>query len=265
MSHWKKLVLPNISSVLEALDALEKTGSQFLVVTDSEGRALGTITDGDIRRALMKEITLKESCTKIMNESFVYLEQAKIEGTEKQWRQIKSLGIKFVPILDSNKKLIDIKTLDAMRRRRSNEALILAGGMGSRLGELTKKCPKPMLDVGGIPILETILLSLRSHGITKVNISVNYLSEMIEDYFGDGGRWDMNIHYIKEETRLGTAGPLSLLSRETFSKPLLVLNGDLVTKVDFGALLDFHESNDGPRDNVHSPSGGENSLRSCGD
>lgn len=240
--EWEQLVIKEHQSILESLSVLEKTGSQFLVVVNELNKAIGTITDGDIRRGLMRNIPLSSPCREVMNSSFYSLNIRNYEKSELNLEDLKKQHIKYVPVLDDEGGLVKIESFDSLShpKVRINEALILAGGLGSRLGELTKTCPKPMLKVGDKPILESILNSLKEHGIKKINISVNYLSSMIEDHFGDGSDWGVEIAYLKEDKKLGTAGPLSLVGDSISDAPLLVLNGDLVTRVDFGALLDFH-------------------------
>jgi len=241
MKTWKELVVAPNASILDVLKLLEEKGTQFALVLDKDKLVLGTITDGDIRRGLMKKLSLESDCQTIMNTNFHFIkESSRNEVESKKFRELK---IKFIPVLDDNGRLITIESFEdlAVAQKRESEVLVLAGGLGSRLGDLTKSCPKPLLKVGNAPILESIILSLKSSGFYRVNISVNYLSQMIEDYFGDGSKWGIKIEYIKESKRLGTAGPLSLLNKRELKEPVVVLNGDLVTDVDFGVLLDFHK------------------------
>ncbi len=240
MGPWNDIIVSPNMPLIEVLKILEHSGTQFVLVVDEGGRALGTITDGDIRRGLMRNISLQAECASVMNKDFYYLKSGNIKPNDIE--DIRRRKINFIPILGKGGEILEIKSFESLNliSRRENEVLILAGGLGSRLGELTKSCPKPMLRVGDTPILESLIFSLKSAGFYKINLSVNYLSEMIEEYFESGSKWDLEIKYVKEKKRLGTAGPLSLVSDDQFSHPLLVLNGDLVTKVNYGALLDFH-------------------------
>jgi len=122
---------------------------------------------------------------------------------------------------------------------RENWVVLMAGGLGSRLKPMTDECPKPLLKVGNKPILENILEDFKENGFTRFYISVNYMSDMVEEYFGDGSRWGVEIKYLYEDKKLGTAGAISLI-KEKHSEPIFVMNGDLLTKVNFQQMLDFH-------------------------
>jgi len=153
--------------------------------------------------------------------------------TNKQLREI--------PVIDSEQCIVGLETIDDVLtiNKYDNWVVIMAGGLGTRLGELTRNCPKPLISVGGKPLLETIVENFRQDGFTNFFFSVNYKAEMIERYFGNGDKWNTSIQYIRESKKLGTAGALSLLE-ERPSKPIIVMNGDLLTKINFQQLLNYH-------------------------
>jgi len=220
----------------DAIKKLDENGTGVLPVVDSKGRFLGIITDGDIRRAVLnKDFNLESIINRhpyklyvdsTIDERLIYLKQVKR---------------RHLPIVDKENILIDVFTLDSVDFHvMPNAVVLMAGGLGSRLGELTEATPKPMLTVGGRPILEEILFSFIEFGFHKFYISVNYKKEIIMDYFGDGSRWGVNIEYLVENKRLGTAGSLSLL-REKQLNPLIVVNGDVMASLDFVKLLKHHK------------------------
>jgi NDP-sugar pyrophosphorylase family protein len=152
-----------------------------------------------------------------------------------------------LPVVDAERRIIGIETLHDMldRKRLDNPVFLMAGGFGKRLYPLTQDCPKPMLKVADKPILELILQSFADAGFHRFFISTHYLPEVIRDHFGDGSRWDVSIRYVHEEEPLGTGGALGLLPRDEIDQPLFLMNGDLLTRVDFRSLLDFHERHGG--------------------
>ncbi len=215
-----------------------------LVVDDETKRLLGTITDGDIRRALLAGKTMDCVAKDVMQADFVSAVVNEFNDFELQMR-MQEKSIMQMPIVDENGIVCGLKLLNyhqAMTRL-STPVVIMAGGLGTRLRPLTDNCPKPMLKVDGKPMLEIILESLIQQGFQNFYIALNYLGEQIEAYFLDGSHFGVNINYLYENKRLGTAGALSLLP-ETIDESLIVLNGDVLTKVDYVGLLSFHsESN----------------------
>jgi len=200
---------------------------------------LGTVTDGDIRRGILRGVLLDEPIHKIMrtNPTVAHLE----DKPEDLYALMKLKQLRQIPILDDHGRVISVEFYDfiALSSQLDNWVVLMAGGLGTRLQPLTDDCPKPLLEVGGRPILQTILESCIKHGFNRFYLSVNYKAKMVEDYFGNGSRWGVDIRYIREDKRMGTAGALSLLP-ERPTKPFLVMNGDLLTKVNFKQLLDFH-------------------------
>ncbi len=251
MKNWKRIIVNPELSVIETMRVIDINSTRFVIVADKDFKLLGTVTDGDIRRALLGGHALEDNLYKVMNSNPVSLIDTSTE--DKILNKIREKSIQHLPLVNENGEITNVISLSELSEtyRRDNPVVIMAGGLGSRLGDLTKDCPKPLLKVKGKPILEHIIEGCKAHGLKNFFISVNYLSEQIEDYFGDGSKWNIEITYLKEEKKLGTAGALSLLSRELEklsgekSKlrelPVLVMNGDLLTKVNFTDLLDHHE------------------------
>ena len=228
-----------IRATIEAIDAC---ATQIAVVVDDDNKLLGTVTDGDVRRAILKEIPLGGRVDLIMNRRPTTISSN--ESREAIMALMRSRRFNQIPVVDKDGCLVAIEFLDelAQQTRRTNPVVLMAGGLGSRLQSLTVECPKPLLRVGTKPILETIIENFMEHGFYRFYISVNYKAEMIERYFGDGSRLGIEINYIRENERLGTAGALSLLPNG-IDEPLLVMNADLLTKVNFSHLLTFHSEN----------------------
>lgn len=228
------------ASLRDALVSLDRSSCQVVIVEDAGHRAVGLLTDGDIRRALLKGASLDAPVAPIMRQSFTSV------GPEARRADVldlmQALRIGEVPVLGASGELIGLHLMHDIlgRPRRENWAVVMAGGRGTRLAPLTDALPKPMLRVAGRPILERIVLQLVGAGISRVFLSVHYLAQVIEDHFGNGERFGCRIDYLREERPLGTAGALALLPEEPRS-PLLVMNGDLMTQADIGALLDHHE------------------------
>ena len=241
MKSWEKVLISQSTSIREAVKVIDEGALQIALVVDRDDRLLGTITDGDVRRGILKGIPLEESVSRIMNVApTVAQAQGRREETLKLLRQN---SLRQVPVVDQEGRLVGLEVIEDLMRpqTRENLVVIMAGGLGSRLGSLTKDCPKPMLHVGGKPILETIIENLRDFGFFHFCLSVNYKADIIKEYFGDGAKFDCTIEYLNENEPLGTAGALSLLP-ERPSLPVLVINGDVLTKVDYSHLLFFIKS-----------------------
>ncbi len=227
-------------NLLDALKVIDRDAEGFAVVLDENGTVCGTLTDGDIRRALLFGDTLESPLKKYTCTNFSFVGPK--EGRANVLDLMQARSIQQVPVLDESKTLLGIHFLSHIigHHNRPNWAVIMAGGKGTRLYPITKDIPKPMVQVAGRPILERLVLHLVSHGIEKILLSVNHLSHIIEDYFGNGERFGCQIEYLREDEPLGTAGSLSLLPEKP-AHPLLVMNGDLVMNTDVGAMIDFHK------------------------
>ena len=220
---------------------INKISIQIALVVEIE-ELVGTVTDGDIRRAILRGESLDTSVKNIMQKKYVFLREYDTE--------IKALGImsknflRYVPVIDSKRRLINLFTQEEFAKPKflSNEVIIMAGGKGTRLGELTKNNPKPMVKINGTPILQIILEQCILAGFKKFYFSVNYLKDKIKDYFKDGSRWNISINYLEEDKPLGTVGSLSLLRNRPYN-PIIVLNCDILTKINFDNLIKFHKEN----------------------
>lgn len=229
-------------SLIKAFNAINTSRMQIALVVDGLGRLLGTVTDGDIRRGILNGFGLEEKVGRVMNSSPV---TARPGATpEELLALMTSRSIKQVPLVDENGMVVGLERLDNLFRGpavKDNPVLVLAGGQGIRLHRYTVDTPKPLLKIGERPILELILLQFRAYGFHRFYIALNYLADQIEGYFGNGANHGISIQYLKEQTALGTAGSLSLLPRP-LDTPCFVVNGDLLTRVDIGEMLKFHEN-----------------------
>lgn len=239
MKDWKKVIIPPSTTIRETIKVIDASALQIALVLDEDNRLLGTITDGDIRRGILKGVSLDDASMEIMNTTPVTVSPR--ESKEASLAIMRNKRIHQIPVVTDDNVLVDLEILDdlLLPPKRNNPVVLMAGGLGSRLRPLTNECPKPLLVVGNKPILETIIENFVEHGFKNFFLSVNYRAEMIEHYFGDGSRWGVDITYIRETERLGTAGALSLLPTKG-AEPIFVMNGDLLTKVNFTHLLCFH-------------------------
>ncbi|GGG84536.1 nucleotidyltransferase family protein [Paenibacillus radicis (ex Gao et al. 2016)] len=239
MKNIEKLLISPVTSILEALKIIDKGSVQIALVVDNEQRLIGTLTDGDIRRGILRGIDLNREVSLIMKSdpTVSYVDDSR----DIIFSKMKHCHLKHIPVIDQHGRVVRLDLLDEIitSERCDNWVVLMAGGLGTRLGELTRDCPKPLLKVGSKPILEVILENFISNGFYRFIISVNYKAEMIIDYFGDGSKWGVEIVYVQETKRLGTAGALSLLPFVP-DKPIIVMNGDLLTKINFQQLIDFH-------------------------
>ena len=236
------LLISKTTSILEAMRIIGEGAAQVALVVDENKKLLGTITDGDIRRGLLRGETLNSEAANVMNSEFKFAD-SKL-STDVIIKTMQSYSLRQMPMLDDEKKVVDILLLDKLLtpEKLANPIVIMAGGKGTRLRPITNTCPKPMLKVNGKPILQILIEECVSYGLQNFYISVNYLKEQIIDYFGDGSEWGVNIKYIIEGNPLGTAGSLSLLPKD-IKKPILVMNGDVLTRLNPTKLIRFHEDN----------------------
>ena len=230
-------------TLLDALKVIDKDAEGLAVVLDDDNKVYGTLTDGDIRRALLGGDSLQLPLKKYTCVDFAFVSPEDDRAYVLDLMQ--AMCIRQAPILDDSKNLVGIHFLNRLigHTERPNWAVIMAGGKGTRLHPITKNMPKPMVKVAGRPILERLILHLVSFGIQRIFLSINYMGHVIKDYFGDGERFGCAIEYLCEDEPLGTGGALSLLP-ETPTTPTLVLNGDLVMQVNLEHMLTFHNQND---------------------
>lgn len=239
MEKWKETLLLYNHTVKDCVERLSTSSTPIALIIDESEKLLGTVTDSDIRKAILRNIPLESSVTEIMNPSPRVGKKRQSEAELDDY--ILKLGLRHLPIVDDDNRVVGLKVLSELHQKAGlpNSVLILAGGLGSRLGALTKECPKPMLTIEGIPLLEINIRKLKAQGFKKFYLSVNYLSHIIIQHLGDGSRLGVEIEYLQEKDRLGTAGPITLLPDE-IKEPFLVLNGDIVTELNFRDLMYFH-------------------------
>ncbi len=239
MENWKKCLISKMTSIYEAVDNINQTGMQIALIVDGNEHLLGILTDGDIRRAVLKHIDVNLPVETIMIRNPVTVsEKQDIFQIRKLMRdQI----LHHIPVVDNNGKVCGLKSFSSLicPDRKANAVVIMAGGLGMRLRPMTEQCPKPMLRIGDKPILQTILENFIEYGFERFYLSVNYKADVIEKYFGDGTDFGVDIQYLREKERLGTAASLSLLPSKE-KNPVLVMNGDILTKIDFGELVHYH-------------------------
>jgi len=230
--------------LLDAVRSIESTLCRIAVVTDHHNKVIGTLTDGDVRRCLLAGGNMSTAVADAMSRNPIVA----LPGTSdnKLLQLLHRHNILAVPIVDRAGHLVriihrrDLLESDLSQGLASFDyAVIMAGGEGTRLRPLTDTIPKPMVSVGGMPLLERQINQLLRHGINKVFLSINYLGHIIEEHFADGSSFGLEICYLREESKLGTAGSLSLLPEQP-SRPILVINGDILTSCDFLGLYDFH-------------------------
>jgi dTDP-glucose pyrophosphorylase len=242
VTNWREAVLRLRASTRDAIQNLSRTGLQIVLVLDDDDRLLGVLTDGDIRKALLAGQSLDSMIDVVMNR-----EPRVAVVDETPAAMIKAMrdgGLMQLPVIDAG-RVVGLVTLAELStpRARENLVVIMAGGRGARLRPLTDVTPKPMLSVGGRPILETIVAQLVSQGFRDIAISINYLGESIRSHFGDGRNLGARINYIAEDTPLGTAGALSILQPRP-ENPIVVMNGDILTQLNFNMLLEFHDAHE---------------------
>ncbi|WP_323720982.1 nucleotidyltransferase family protein [Acetomicrobium sp.] len=239
------LLKPSVS-MHQVMALIDKNGKGIALIVDEKRRLLGTVTDGDIRRAILARMDLEKPVSELLarkvNSPYPKPLAAPV-GTDRLTllQMMKEHGVRHIPLLDTNGCVADLVTLDDLLPDQvvSMQAVIMAGGLGKRLLPLTEDTPKPMLPVGGKPLMERIIEQLRGSGINRINISTYYKAEKIINYFGDGSRFGVKLNYINENQPLGTAGALGLI--EGVEGPLLVINGDVISQVNYRAMVAYHQ------------------------
>jgi dTDP-glucose pyrophosphorylase len=227
--------------ILRAIEVIDLATLQIALVVDGERRLLGMVTDGDVRRGILRGIGLTEPVRRIMN---VTPHSVSLETTkETVIRRMSDLRIHQMPVVDADGRVVGLQRLDEHfnQPREDTWVVLMAGGFGTRLMPLTATMPKPMLPIGGRPLLESILTGLIVQGFRRFIISVHYMADILEKHFGDGSKWGVEITYLREADPRGTAGALSLMNPRP-TGPFLVMNSDLMTSLNFRQLLDFHFS-----------------------
>lgn len=238
-NNWRKALLPAGSTIEQAIRNLDESHLQIVLVISNEGVLLGTITDGDIRRSLLRGLDLNSPIDSIVHRDPLVVSPEMSREMVLHLMQMNRL--RQLPVVDADRRIVGLHVWDEITvpSARPNPMIIMAGGLGTRLRPHTQNFPKPLLPVAGKPILEHIIERARAEGFREFVVAIYYLGHMIEDYFGNGDRWQVRISYLREEDPLGTAGALSLLHPRPETS-FVVSNGDVLTDIRYGGMLDFH-------------------------
>ena len=236
---WRIALLPEDASLQQAIRCLDASGLQIAIVARPDGCMVGTLTDGDIRRGLLRGLTLASPADDIIHREPLVVPPQWGRDTVLQLMQANK--VHQLPVVDDRRRVVGLHLWDDLLApaQRPNTMVVMAGGRGTRLLPHTEHCPKPLLPVGGKPMLEHIIERAKAEGFRRFVLAIHYLGYMIEDHFGNGDKWDVEIAYLREQTPLGTAGALSLLGQRP-DDAFLVTNGDVLTDIRYGELLDFH-------------------------
>lgn len=228
----------------QMMEVIDRGAVGIALLVDDDGGLLATVSDGDIRRAILAGHALDEPIGGLVAtfsfDGAAPLTAARNTPGADLLRLMIERGVRQIPLLDDQKRVVDLALFWTLHDEAELplQAVVMAGGFGTRLRPFTETVPKPMLPVGGQPLMELIINHLRQAGIRKVNVTTHYLANVITDHFGDGADFGVQLNYVQEDTPLGTAGALSLL--DSGDDPLLIINGDIVTDLDYRAMLDFH-------------------------
>lgn len=227
----------------EVVAAIDRSLAKIVLVVDAAGALVGSITDGDIRRALLKGCTLDSPASEVMHKEPYALP---IHSTRKQLLEMmEAKDILHIPLLNPNRTVAGLVTRDGLSGRshamHSNPVIIMAGGKGKRLMPLTTTIPKPMVEISGRPMLEWIIQRFVNQGFGEFYVTLNHLGHVIEEYFGDGSAFGCRIQYVHEPQPLGTAGSLSLLKQQ-LREPFIIINGDIMVSIDFYSIIDYHKT-----------------------
>lgn len=239
VENWKTILIKENTPILDVIKIMDQGAMGVVLVIDDSENLLGVVTDGDVRRGFLNGVGTDQSVKLIMNREPI---TAKMEETrEAILQKMQLLSLHHMPLIDPQGCLAGLELMDDLVKSRQHDNLvfIMAGGLGERLRPLTNDCPKPLLKIDSKPMLQIILEGFINNGFSNFVFAINYRGKMIREHFQDGSQWGVNITYVEERKRLGTAGPLSLL-KEKQKLPFIVMNGDIMTNVNFQQLLDFH-------------------------
>ena len=240
---WRRAILPPDATTQQTIRNLNEVAIQIVLIVDENGKLEGTVSDGDIRRGLLKGMELSSPIRDIAKKNPLVVPP----GLERDLviQLMAANKVRQIPVVDERNVVIGLHLWDEIMapRVRENVMVIMAGGLGTRLRPHTETCPKPMLPVAGRPMLEHIIERAKLEGFHRFILAVHYLGHMIEEYFGDGSRWQVRIDYLREQSPLGTAGAIGLL-RPRPEVPFVVTNGDVLTDIRYSELLDFHVRHD---------------------
>lgn len=243
MNNYKKVLISPSATIRRALEIIDSGAMKIALVVDENQKLMGTLSDGDVRRAILGGMGLDDLIETIY---FQTPTTCRISDSREKILQVAvAHKLSQIPVLDYEGRVVGLVEIDELLRpaQRTNKVILMAGGLGTRLSPLTDTTPKPMLHVGNKPILETIIENFAKYGYTDIVLSVGYKSHVIEEYFGDGSAFGTKIEYVHEAKRMGTAGALTLL-RDNLIEPFFVMNGDLLTNINFERMHDYHLSHD---------------------
>ena len=243
-SDWAQAILPNSVTVGSAIRSLNEFSAKIVLVINEQGVFQGTVSDGDIRRGLLKGFNLESPIESVIHRNALVVPPEL--GREMVKQLMAANKIWQVPVVDEKNHIVGLHLWDEITKQpsRGNLMVIMAGGLGTRLHPFTENCPKPLLRVSGKPIVQHIIERAKVEGFSKFVLSIRHLGHMIEDYFGSGESLDVNINYLREDAPLGTAGALSFLDPVP-DAPFIVTNGDVITDINYGGMIDFHVRNGG--------------------
>lgn len=242
-NYWRQAILPSDITIQQVIRNLDQVAIKIVLVVNDAGEFQGTISDGDIRRGLLRGLELSSPITSIVHRDALIVPPGMARDTVVQLMLANK--IQQIPVVDENRYVVGLHLWDQVTSPliRPNLMVVMAGGMGIRMRPHTLNCPKPMLPVAGKPMLEHIIERAKLEGITHFVLAIHYLGTIIEDHFGNGDRYQVRIDYLREQSPLGTAGALGFLDPRP-EEPFLVTNGDVLTDIKYGELLDFHARHD---------------------
>ncbi|WP_293752048.1 nucleotidyltransferase family protein [uncultured Paraglaciecola sp.] len=242
--RWQNILIQQESTIRNAMQIIDREALRVGLVVNSEKKLLGVITDGDVRRGILLGLSLEAPVTEVMNSKPKVASAS--SSKDDLLKLMERLDILSIPLLDEDGGVVGLQTLreSLMPVAYDNPVFIMAGGFGTRLRPLTDDCPKPMLKVGDKPMLETLILNFKKAGFHNFYISTHYLPSVIHDYFSDGSKYGVTITYVHEEKPLGTGGALGLLPDDLPDLPIILMNGDVLTSIDFTKMLEFHNEYD---------------------
>jgi dTDP-glucose pyrophosphorylase len=233
---FSRLTLRNNAKLMDALNIINEGISNCVFIVSEDFKFQGLVTDGDIRRGLLRGLTVGDSVLEVVNDA----PMVDVIGSKYNIRQDELAPGSIVPVVDQDYFLIDFYKIGELIAQTS-PVVIMAGGFGTRLGKKTENLPKPMIPIAGKPVLEHIVSSFKKQGFKNFIITTHFKSEKIVDYFKDGREFNVNIDYVCEEVPLGTAGSIGLLKDYGISEPFIVSNGDILCDIDFRKALKIHK------------------------
>lgn len=238
--NWRQSIVPEKSTVEQVIRNLERMAIKIVLVVNERGELAGTISDGDIRRGLLKGLTLESPIDSVIHRTPLVVPPEM--GRDMVMRLMVANKIQQIPVVDEAQHVVGLHLWDQIAApvERANPMIIMAGGMGTRLRPHTRDCPKPLLPVAGKPMLEHIIERAKLEGFRDFVLAINWLGHMVEGHFGDGSAFGVRIRYLREQSPLGTAGALSLLDPVP-DVPFVVTNGDVIADIHYAELLDFHQ------------------------